>query len=363
VTLAELSAGLVWPLLLRTPSLALRPPRVVMGMLVMLALWGGGAALDWGLSKGRIEPVASPLVWGIRDGWMTASEQTLDLEPRLALRTLSEATFGQTVTLLTYRPLPALAALFVLIPILAVGSGAIARSVAVDSAVGLNLGVRESLSFGMSWWRTLIGALAVPLALVGVGVAALKIAGWLLLGIPYLNVVGAVFYWVFLGVGLAVNLLLIGFILGQSMLAPAVAVEGSDSIDAIQRVYAYLMGRPGRALLYLAIAVAQGLLAIGIAAWLVNGAALLTAELSGSFLPLDRSRSLFEPGLQDGAAGWIIGFWQLMVALLLSGVMISWQATAGTLVYLLLRRVCDEQDVREVWMPGVVGGTRAGAET
>ena len=306
VTLAELTAGLVWPLLLRTPALALQPPRVLLGMLIMLALWGSGSALDWALGLGRVEPVASPLVWGIRDGWMNASEQTLELEPRLALRTLSEATFGQTVTLLTYRPLPALAALLVLIPILAVGSGAIARSVAVDSAVGLNLGVRESLSFGLKSWRTLIGALAIPLALVGVGVAALKIAGWLLLGIPYVNVVGSVCYVLFLAVGVGVYLLLVGYLLGQSLLAPAVAVEGSDSIDAIQRVYAYLMGRPGRALLYLAVAVVQGLIAFGIVAWLVNGAASLTAELSGSFLPLERSRALFEPGLQDSAAGSII---------------------------------------------------------
>ena len=151
----------------------------------------------------------------------------------------------------------------------------------------------------------------------------------------------------------------VSFMLGQSMLAPAVAVEGTDSVDAIQRIYAYLLGRPGRALIYLSLAAVQGLIAIGLAAWVLNGAADLTASMAGSFLPGERSRALFEPGQQSSAGGAIVAFWQLFVSLILSGVLVSWHATAGTLVYLLLRRVCDEQDLREVWMPGVIPGTRA----
>ncbi len=359
VTLDELTAGLVWPTLLRTPVLALQPPRVLIGMLVMLALWGVGSLLDWLLAFGGVEEIGAPLVWRLRDGWFDASEQLVSLQPAEALRFLGDATFGHVMGLLEFRPLTAGLAVLLLAPILAIGSGAIARSVAVDVAVGTNLGVRESLAFGFRWWKALLGALLIPLVLIGVGVSVLKVAGWLLLGLPVLNVVGAIGYGVFLLVGLLVYGLLIGFMVGQTMLPPAVAVEGTDSVDAIQRIYAYLLGRPGRALIYLSLAAVQGLIAIGLATWVLNGAADLTASMAGSFLPTERSRALFEPGHQTGAAGAVIAFWQLIVSLILSGILVSWHATAGTLVYLLLRRVCDEQDLREVWMPGVIPGTRA----
>lgn len=359
MTLEELSAGLVWPTLLRTPVLALQPPRVLIGMLVMLALWGVGSLLDWLLHFGEVEAIGAPLVWRLRDGWFDASEQFVSLQPAAALQSLGDATFGHVNGLLEFRPLTAGLAVLLLAPILAIGSGAIARSVAVDLAMGTNLGVRESLAFGFRWWRALLGALLIPLVLIAVGIGALKVAGWILLGLPVVNVVGALFYGVFLAIGLLAYVLLIGFMIGQSMLPPAVAVEGTDSVDAIQRVYAYLLGRPGRALIYLSLAAAQGLIAIGIAAWVLNGAAELTSTMAGSFLPAERARSLFEVGMQDNAAGQIISFWSLFVSLILSGILVSWHATAGTLVYLLLRRVCDEQDHREVWMPGVIPGTRA----
>ncbi|MBL8747129.1 MAG: hypothetical protein JNK58_12340 [Phycisphaerae bacterium] len=362
VTLDELSAGLVWPTLLRTPVLALQPPRVLIGILVMLALWGIGRLLDWLLAFGGVEAIGSPLVWRLRDGWLDASEQLVSLHPAEALRFLGDATFGHVLGLLEYRPLTAGLAVLLLAPIFAIGSGAIARSVAVDLAVGTNLGVRDSLAFALRRWASFLGALIIPVVLIGVGIGALKVAGWLFLGLPYLNVLGALAYGLFLLVGLFTYALLIGFMLGQPMLAPAVAVEGTDAVDAIQRVYAYLLGRPGRALIYLFLAIAQGLIAIGLAAWVLNGAADLTSSMAGSFLSGEKSRALFEPGHQAGAAGAIVAFWQLCVALVLSGILVSWHATAGTLIYLLLRRVCDEQDLREVWMPGVIPGTRA-AET
>lgn len=358
VTLDELTTGLVWPTLLRAPVLALQPPRIFIGILVMLVLWGIGKALDWALSFGGIEEVGSPLVWRLRDGWMEAAEQAVSLRFADALRSLGDATFGHVMGLLEFRPLTAGLAVLLLAPVLAIGSGALARSVAVDLAVGTNLGVRDSLAFGFRAWRSLLGALLIPIVLVGIGIGFLKVAGWLLLGIPYLNVFGALLYGLFLLIGLGVYVLLIGLLLGQSLLAPAVAVEGTDSVDAIQRVYAYLLGRPGRALIYLSLAGAQGLIAIGLAAWVLNGAAELTSSMAGSFLPGDRSRALFEPGQQTSAAGAIISMWQLLVALILSGILVSWHATSGTLVYLLLRRICDEQDLREVWMPGVIPGTR-----
>lgn len=359
VTLAELSAGLAWPLLLRAPVLALRPSRVLMGVHIMLILWGASALLDWLLGLASQTEIGAPLVWSVRDAWMNASAQFVGLHPVHAIGSLHTGTSGRLFVLLSDRPFITSIALLVLAPALAIGTGAISRSVAVDVAAGLNMGMRESLTFALRRWRGLTMAVLIPLIVVACGVFALMAGGWLLLGFPGLNILGALLYGVFLVISLAVVVLLAGLLFGHSMLAPAVAVEGTDSADAVQRVYAYLLGRPGRAFLYVGTAVVQGLIALGIVAWIVNGAADLTASMSGAMLPPERASTLFEVGRQTGAAGSIIMFWQLLVSLLLSGVLISWYATAGTLLYLLLRRVCDEQDVREVWMPGVIDGTGA----
>lgn len=360
VTLAELTAGLVWPMLLRTAVIAIQPPRILIGVLTMLVLWGIGSLFDGILSIGGGSPIASPLIWRIRDGWMDAAELFISLRFADSMDALQGALLDYPALLLVERPFTTALLALILAPLLAIGFGAIARSAAVDLAVGMNMGVRESIGFALRRWRSLAGAVLIPLALVAAGVVFLKIAGWLLLGLPGLNIIGALFYGIFILVGLALFVLFVGCIIGHAMLAPAVVVESTDSVDAIQRIYAYLLGRPGRSLLYLSIVALQMLIAFGIIVAAVNASTALTADLAGSFLPPDRAAALFEPARSDTAAAKIIAFWHLMVALALSGLLISWHATAGTLVYLLLRRACDEQDVREVWMPGLVPGTRAG---
>jgi hypothetical protein len=58
---------------------------------------------------------------------------------------------------------------------------------------------------------------------------------------------------------------------------------------------------------------------------------------------------------------WLVRFWEGMLALLLAGWAISYHFTGGTLLYLLLRRVNDDQDVEEIWLgpDGASTGERA----
>ena len=68
---------------------------------------------------------------------------------------------------------------------------------------------------------------------------------------------------------------------------------------------------------------------------------------------------LFGPGLgvNEGtfdASARIIRFWTAIPLAFVSAAALSCAASAATMVYLALRRVCDGQDIAELWTPGAV---------
>ena len=48
--------------------------------------------------------------------------------------------------------------------------------------------------------------------------------------------------------------------------------------------------------------------------------------------------------------------------LLVASFVVSYWFSGGTTLYLLMRQVCDGQDVGELWTPGMVAGTHAAPE-
>lgn len=351
ITLAELTAGLVWPTLLRAAALSVQPPRLVLGILTAIVLWAVAMAWDWILRLLGGDGAATGLVWGIRDGWVEASAAFLEGRFVDAFGTLAAASVGAPLGAISQRPFVVGLSLLLLAPLWALGGGALARTVAVDVAGHMNLGARAALRYAAVRWLSLAGALLIPLGLMAVLVFLLKMGGWILLSVPYLNVVGALLYGVLILLGFALLLVGVGFVLGQGMLVPAVAVEGTDAVDAVQRIYAYLLGRPGRALLYIALAVVQALFVIGIVSWFIGTAGEITQSLAGSWLNEEKRTALFGVG-GDSVAAQVINFWNLALAVLLFGFMISFHFATTTIVYLLLRRVNDEQDLHDVGMPG-----------
>ncbi|MDX2115009.1 MAG: hypothetical protein SFZ24_05220 [Planctomycetota bacterium] len=371
VTFAELTAGLIWPLILRAPALALQPARMIIAALLILLMWGVAAAVDRAVGAVTGNPIALPFILTIRDAWRSGAALMLEGRPAEALAALWRGEIASTITLVTERPISLGAALLALTPLWAIGTGAIARGAAVDFAAGLNLGTRESLRFALARWRGLAGAMLLPLLAAAALALVLIVGGWITLAIPGLNVVGAGLFGVLLlVVGLPLTLLLALYALGHGLLAPAVAVEATDSADAVQRVYAYLLGRPARALLYIGLLIAQGLIIVGLVGWLASTVWSLTDALAGAWLGEVRRFEVLgatsaplaattTPAGGASAAGRVIAFWKLVLEGAALAYIVSWSACCSTIVYLLLRRVNDEQDIHEVWLPGVIPGTQS----
>ncbi|MEE2907701.1 MAG: hypothetical protein VX527_07695 [Planctomycetota bacterium] len=257
--------------------------------------------------------------------------------------------------------------------LIAVFGGALARMEAVQAAGGQRLGPLEATDFALSRFMNSYGSLLIPLVLAGALAGLLLLIG-LLMNVPVLNILVAIFYAISLLIGLGVVLLLLGYIACGGMLIPAVAVENCDGGDAMQRAYSYMVTRPLHLILYVGI----GLIGLGLGLILVlvlaNAALAVTAGLQGawtwnsSFAGAGGAVEIFSnidnpsPGYSSwwtSLSGWFIGFWESVVVMLVLGWIFSYCCAAWTRIYLLMRRACDGLEEDTIWYSGLIPGTLA----
>lgn len=258
------------------------------------------------------------------------------------------------------------------VAILSTGGGAISRMTACQTADGQRLSAREAVDFAFRHWVRLIAAQLLPLLIAAVVVGAIVLAG-VLMAAPILDIIGGVLYGLVLLGGLLAAFLLVGYALGFPMLVPAVACENCDSADAMQRSYAYVLTRPLHLLFYGAVALiglSLGFLLVALLARLtlnVAGAAFGVISDNPALLIAGRfegDMSHDAPAAVPGAwhsqwAATAIAFWQALVLCLVSAYVVSCHFSVSTMVYLLMRKASDGQDVEDIWRPGLLPGTMA----
>lgn len=359
VTFAEMTAGLVWPTLFRSVVMALAPGRLLVAFTLVVMLGALATGYDWVLVQVGSTAIAAPMLTSMSDGLDAFASQLLAFQPVLALTALYEGLFGGPLEMITTRPLTGVIFLMLVVPVWAVLGGAISRMVAADIAGHLYMTARDGVGFAFVRVLSLAGAIVLPL--VGLGVLALVIAlvGWVLLGIPAVNVFGSLLYGLVLLLGFLMTFLFAGFVVGHALLIPAVAIEGSDSLDAVQRTYAYVWGRPARAMAYAGFCLLQGAIVFALVRWFVTGAVELTGDLSTAWFGAEAAQALIDP-IGEGEASLaskIIAGWNNIVLLVLPAFVISFYFSASTITYMLMRRINDEQDMHDIWMPGLVPGT------
>lgn len=382
ITLAEVTAGLVWPTLFRAVPLALQPSRIAIGFFTIALIMGLGALFD--AIAGPLVTTATKASAGFsRIGkpiglFESLAGATIDAFHGAVARclTLDFAGAWDSLADLWFREIPraasshsgafiCLALLFVLVvvPVRALLFGAVARMVVCEVGLRRSVGIGEAVRFAASRWKSLYGAIVAPPVIIGALCLIMAVAGLALFRLPVLNVVGALLYGVFLLGGLVIVIMGIGFAFATHLTAPAIAADGADAVDALQRGYAYVLGRPGRLLMYTLILIALGVVAYSILSVVTALAMNVTASLAGTWSAADelagRMRALdftLAPaplGLKGSAAAAdsLIGVWERLFLALLAGCVVSYHDCASTLLYLLLRRAVDEQDIEDVLPP------------
>lgn len=336
VSFRELTGGLAWPLLGKSLGQSVRLMHLCIGTLMAAIIFGGA----WLLDRVWIEAVQGWFGqedWGspfamFSAFWPTGGQADFSLRLLLFREALASSGWISGVVLVF-----ALA-------VLSLALGAIARSTALGLSSGQSIGMRASLKFAISRAQRLVVAVLVPCILIGAMLVLIMLLRFLLFTLGFTQPIGATLFVVPLILGVAAATVLVLFTAGHGMLAPAVAVENTDGVDALQRSWGYLIARPIRFAFYLAVA---GVILAG-AYWLFQMVCRVGIDLSMLALPTDSAESRIG---EEGYAAGAIDFWLQMLWLIFIGWVISFYGSASTMVYLLMRLACDEQDVTVVWVP------------
>jgi hypothetical protein len=360
VTLADLTGHLLWPKLLRSGRLALAPGRVGMCVVMLAVVFGMDRVwmAVFGLRNGPLAELLDRAWAGLGGVWRGAF--ALDATgvarglvnlflfvPRRVVDGPGVAWWQAVIYVVVVAPLTLL--------VYSVVAGAVSRSVVCEFAVGRRLTWAEALGFSVARWKAMLGVVAGPLVAVwGLGLLLTGL-GWLLLRFAGVNVVGAVVFPVFLLLSAAATVLMVGYVLAAPMLTAGVAGDNADAGDALQRVYAVVVGKPTRTLIYWGVAVAHAVVAATLVFVVIQGALEVANATAGTRAVLTVRET--GPGFgEPNTAGAVVGFWIKVALLIGAGYVVSVFVTAGSVMYLLLRRVHDGQDVAEVWMPAEQGG-------
>jgi hypothetical protein len=257
--------------------------------------------------------------------------------------------------------------------------GAIARIAAVHVARDEKISVRHAITFSVGKVLSFIFAPVIPVLIVlGIGVT-IAIASTALFHIPWIGpfVAGLFFFLALIG-GFVITLVILGTIGGFNLMYPTVAVEGSDSFDAISRSFSYIFARPWRMLWYTVVAVIYGAICylfVRFFVWLILAATwfFMSWFLGSTHLPpADRSpadvfpriwpqpedplsRLAYTPrydllrGTEASAAGLIL-WWNYLLIGLVGAFVISFYFSANTIIYYLMRREVDATDLDDVYV-------------
>jgi hypothetical protein len=250
--------------------------------------------------------------------------------------------------------------------------GAICRIAAVHAARDEKLSIRSALMFSGGKFFSFLFAPIIPLLIV-VGIGLLVTIGSSLANIPYFGpiIIGAVFF-LALAAGFVMALVLLGLIGGFNVMYPTIAVEGSDSFDAISRSFSYLYARPWRLGFYTLVSIVYGtasylfvrlfifvmlVLAHRFGGIAVGATADSTAPLWTSLWPdpatsgrLSYDIDTLSLTFAQEIGARLIWLWVHLVIALLGAFAVCFYFSANTIIYYLLRKEVDATDLDDVYM-------------
>jgi len=354
-TLRDLTRHLIWPNLLEVPRLALSPAAMLPGILA------SGAIL--------LLDTVYPHAWGMPEAWSGIVSKPLSMlaaqggEAWLALKSGSvSGVLDAAVTAAVRVPRellseywPSLVALAFVLVSLAWSMTAAARVAVIRLGRRERAGMAPAMRFASRRFISVLAAWCLPLVAVWAGAIGLSMVGWML-RTGGLNVLTAVLLPVPLLVSLAV--VLIGVIggLGATFAPGAAAADDADGFDIVQRGYSYVLARPLRLLVYLAILAIVCWLSIAIVIAILEATSRLWL-IAADVRLADKLPLTAEDG-SIGQSGRLVGMWWSISACVIGGYAISILGASTGALYLAMRRLVDGQQEREIWVEGLITGTQ-----
>jgi len=250
--------------------------------------------------------------------------------------------------------------------------GAISRIAAVHVARDEKISVRQAVNFSVGKFISFASAPVVPLLIFGLIGLVIAVAG-LITNVPFFGpiIVGAAFILALLA-GVMMTIVLLGMLGGINLMYPTIAVEGSDSFDAISRSFSYVYARPWRMFFYTAVALVYGAITYLIVHMFIWLMLVLTHRFAGAGVVVSGAdmRNLFNDmwpnpqsvgrltyhinyptlGFGQSIGAFLIQFWVMLLASLLGAFAISLYFSANTIIYYLMRAEVDATEMDDVYL-------------
>jgi len=252
--------------------------------------------------------------------------------------------------------------------------GAIHRIAALHAAREEKISMSQAVKFATGKFLSFFTAPLLPLGIIFV------LGFFLFLGGLIGNIMGfgailiGMLFFLALILGLLIAFLLVGLVSGFGLMYPTIAVEGSDSFDAISRSFSYVFARPWRAALYSLVALVYGVICylfvrlfafLALASthyfvrWgLFTGGDTLSAEANklDVMWTAPRFDSLHGPwswqamSTCETIGAGFIWVYVFIVAGLVASFLITYFASSTTVIYYLLRQKVDATDLDDVYV-------------
>ena len=261
--------------------------------------------------------------------------------------------------------------LFFLI-IWAIFGGAIARIAAVHVARDEKISIRQALSFSTSKFLSFVRRRSFRCSSSCSSAWSSPSAGSLGTSRGSGRSWSGEFFFLALAAGFIMTLVLLGLAGGFNLMYPTIAVEGSDSFDAISRSFSYLYARPWRLAFYTVIALIYGALTYLFVRFFIYLLLYLTHTFTGLFFfkqtdstaalwdtmwvnPFVNQRLMYNidfltlgPAQDIGAA--LLAFWVYLTIGILGAFAISFYFSSNTIIYYLMRNEVDATELDDVYL-------------
>lgn len=360
VSLSDLTEDLLWPKLLLVPGMALRPASVTIGFFALLIVglvgdfsrfWKTSDVLPLSsLLLAQFKRATSAFGSGLWDGIMSADADRLREAFSTLLRTPQILWYAHPWTSLLAIPM---------IGILLIAAGAICRIAACEFAHSIRISWVEALGFALKRWFSLTSCILGPIMLILIVVFFISGGGWALFSLNWTQPIGALLYPLALIAAVIGVALFVLTILGAPLMIPAVACEGADGIEAMQRAFAYVPAKPIRYAIYVILLLAVGLVAVAVATAICSGINSFAANAAVAWVKQNPPGLDGRATVDGGFTSFMLRLWISVPLLVAAAYAMSVIFTSCTVLYLLLRKVIDGQAVADIWVPGLIPGTAA----
>jgi len=252
--------------------------------------------------------------------------------------------------------------------------GAICRITALQSARDERIGALRALKFGSGKFGSFFSAPLIPIGII-ILIGIFIFLPSLIAAIPWIGeIIGGILLPLALVGGFIIALVIIGLVAGFNLMYPTIAVEGSDSFDAISRSYSYIFARPWRMGFFSLIAAVYGsvcYLFVRFFAFLmltatrscvraavdVDGSSYINIEGKlDAMWPAPIFQNLSPPinwmGLNwsETFAAALIWIWVSLTVAVVMAFVVSFFFSENTIIYFLLRKRVDGTDLEDVYL-------------